>query len=76
VTAELQLGEGLQVSRKRVQRLERAARLSGLVARKCGRTTIRVPGVRVAADLVDRRFRPAGPDVLWVADIERHEAAV
>jgi putative transposase len=28
-----------------------------------------VPGVRVADDLVERRFRPAGPDVLWVADI-------
>src|SRR5205807_9188301 len=26
-------------------------------------------GVRVADDLVQRRFRPDGPDVLWVADI-------
>jgi putative transposase len=69
VTAELRLGEGVVVSRKRVQRLMRAARLSGLVARKRGRTTIRVPGVRVADDLVERRFRPAAPDVLWVADI-------
>lgn len=47
----------------------RAAGISGLVARKRGRTTIRVPGVRVADDLVRRSFRPAGPDVLWVADI-------
>jgi putative transposase len=47
----------------------RQAELSGLVARKRGRTTIRVPGVRVADDLVQRDFRPAGPDVLWVADI-------
>jgi putative transposase len=69
VTAELRLGEGVVVSRKRVQRLMRAARLSGLVARERGRTTIRVPGVRVADDLVERRFRPAAPDVLWVADI-------
>jgi putative transposase len=69
VTAELQLGEGIVVSRKRVQRLMRAAGLSGLVARKRGRTTIRVPGVRVADDLVERRFRPDAPDVLWVADI-------
>jgi putative transposase len=69
VTAELRLGEGVVVSRKRVQRLMRAARLSGLVARRRGRTTIRVPGVRVADDLVERRFRPAAPDVLWVADI-------
>jgi putative transposase len=69
VKAELRLGEGVVVSRKRVQRLMRAAGVSGLVARKRGRTTIRVPGVRVADDLVERRFRPAAPDVLWVADI-------
>jgi putative transposase len=69
VTAELRLGEGVVVSRKRVQRLMRAAGLSGLLARKRGRTTIRVPGVRVADDLVERRFRPKAPDVLWVADI-------
>jgi putative transposase len=69
VTAELRLGEGVVVSRKRVQRLMRAAGLSGLLARKRGRTTIRVPGVRVADDLVERRFRPEAPDALWVADI-------
>ena len=69
MTAELRLGDGVAVSRKRVQRLMRQAGLSGLVARKRGRTTIRVPGVRVADDLVERRFRPAAPDVLWVADI-------
>jgi putative transposase len=69
VTAELRLGQGVVVSRKRVQRLMRGAGLSGLVARKRGRTTIRVPGVRVADDLVERRFRPDRPDVLWVADI-------
>jgi putative transposase len=69
VTAELRLGEGVEVSRKHVQRLMRAAGLSGLVARKRGRTTIRVPGVRVADDLVERHFRPDRLDVLWVADI-------
>jgi transposase InsO family protein len=69
VQAELRLGEGVEVSRKRVQRLMRAAGLSGLVARRRGHTTIRVPGVRVADDLVERRFRPDAPDVLWVADI-------
>jgi len=69
VRAELRLGEGVEVSRKRVQRLMRQAGISGLVARKRGRTTIRVPGVRVADDLVERRFRPAGPGVLRVADI-------
>jgi putative transposase len=69
VQAELRLGEGVVISRKRVQRLMRAAGLCGLVSRKRGRTTIRVPGVRVADDLVERCFRPAAPDVLWVADI-------
>jgi hypothetical protein len=28
-----------------------------------------VPGVRVADDLGERRFRPDDPNVLWVADI-------
>jgi putative transposase len=38
-------------------------------AQKRGRTTIRATGVRVADDLVGRDFRPAAPNVLWVADI-------
>ena len=37
--------------------------------KKRGRTTIRVPGVRVADDLVERQFRPDAPNVLWLADI-------
>jgi putative transposase len=41
VQAELRLGHGILVSRKRVQRLMRQAEISGLVARKRGRTTIR-----------------------------------
>ena len=69
VSAELRLGDGVLVSRKRVQRLMRHAGLSGLVTRKRGKTTIRVPGVRVADDLVERDFRPTAPDLLWVADI-------
>jgi putative transposase len=69
VHAELRLADGIRVGRKRVERLMRQAGLSGLIRRKRGRTTIRVPGVRVADDLVARQFRPAAPDVLWVADI-------
>jgi transposase InsO family protein len=57
VQAELRLGHGVQVSRKRVQRLMRHAGVAGLVKVKRGKTTIRVPGVRVADDLVDRQFR-------------------
>jgi putative transposase len=69
VHAELALAHGIRVGRKRVERLMAQAGLSGLVARKRGRTTVRVPGVRVADDLVDRNFCPAAPNVLWVADI-------
>jgi transposase InsO family protein len=46
--AELRLARGVRVGRKRLERLTRTARISGVVARKRGRTTIWVPGVRVA----------------------------
>ena len=69
VHAELRLAYGIRVGRKRVERLMHEAGISGLVKRKRGHTTIRVPGVRVADDLVKRDFHPAAPDVLWVADI-------
>lgn len=69
IHAELRLAHGVRVSRKRVERLMRTAGISGLVPRKRGRTTIRVPGVRVADDLVGRQFSPEQPDVLWIADI-------
>jgi putative transposase len=69
IHAELRLEHGIQVGRKRVERLMRQAGISGLVRRRRGKTTIRVPGVRVADDLVERDFKPAAPNVLWVADI-------
>ena len=69
IHAELRLADGIRVGRKRVERLMRAAGITGLVARKRGRTTIRVPGVRVCEDLVDRAFLAAAPNRLWVADI-------
>jgi putative transposase len=69
IHAELRLAHGLRVGRKRVERLMREADLSGLVPKRRGRTTIRVPGVGVADDLVERQFRPAAPNRLWVADI-------
>lgn len=61
--------EGVRVGRKRVERLMRREGISGLVERKRGHTTIRVPGVRVADDLVERDFNPTEPNKLWVADI-------
>jgi putative transposase len=69
VHAELVLADGERLGRKRVERLMRAAGISGLVRRRRGRTTIRVPGVRVCEDLVDRAFGAEGPDRLWFADI-------
>jgi len=57
VHAELKLGQDVRCSRKRVERLMRQAGISGLVRVKRGRATIRVPGVRVADDLVERQFR-------------------
>jgi putative transposase len=69
IHADLRLAHGIRVGRKRVERLMREAGVSGMVRRKRGRTTIQVPGVRVAEDLVERRFRPAAPNVLWVADV-------
>jgi putative transposase len=62
--------EGVRVGRKRVERLMRARQLSGSVPRKRAKTTIRVDGVRPAADLVARDFAPSAPDQLWVADIK------
>src|SRR4051812_36967886 len=47
----------------------RAAGISGLVRRKRGRTTIRVPGVPVAHELIERRLRRMAPNVLWIADV-------
>jgi putative transposase len=69
IHAELRLIDGVHVARKRVERLMRQANISGLMPRKKGRTTIRVPGVRVCEDLVDRNFLAAAPNRLWVADI-------
>ena len=69
IHAELRMADGVRIARKRVERLMREAGISGLVAKKRGKTTIRVPGVRVCEDLVDRGFLAAAPDRLWVADI-------
>lgn len=62
--------QGIRVGRKRIERLMRAGNLSGLHKRRKGKTTIRVQGVRVASDLVERDFNPEAPNRLWCADIK------
>jgi putative transposase len=69
IHAELRLEQGIWVGRKRVARLMKAAAISGIRPRKRWQTTIRVPGVEPATDLVQRDFRPDAPNLLWVADI-------
>jgi putative transposase len=69
IHAELRIAHGIRVARKRVERLMRAAGISGLLSRKRRRTTVRLPGIRVAPDLVERDFRPIGPNQTWSADI-------
>jgi putative transposase len=61
---------GIRVGEKRVERLMRAAGLSGDHRRRKGKTTIRVQGVRVADDLVERDFNPQAPNRLRCADIK------
>ena len=56
IWSDLVLDDGERISRKRVERLMRQAGLSGLITKKWRATTIRVPGVRVADDLLDRNF--------------------
>lgn len=61
--------EGVRIGRKRVERLMRAAGLQGARRRKFITTTRRDAHAQSAPDLVQRDFRAAGPDQLWVADI-------
>jgi putative transposase len=69
VHAELRR-QGVRVGRKRAERLMRMAGISGSHRRREGKTTIRVEGVRVATDLVDRNFVAAAPNRLWMSDIK------
>jgi putative transposase len=69
IHAELRLEHDIHVGRKRVERLMKTAGISALVPRKRRRTTVRLPGVRIAPDLVERDFRPDSPDETCAADI-------
>jgi putative transposase len=69
IWADLVVDDGERIGRKRVERLMRQAGLSGLITKKYKATTVRVPGVRVAEDLLDRDFSADAPNRCWVADI-------
>ena len=56
IHAELVLGQGMHVARKRVARLMRAAGLRGVQKRRFVRTTVSDPSERWAPDLVERNF--------------------
>src|ERR1700727_3656092 len=69
IHAELRLEHDVRVGRKRVQGLMKLAGISGVRPQKRVGTTIRIPGITPAGDLVERQFGPDRPNVLWVADI-------
>lgn len=72
VHAELRLGLGLAVGRKRVARLMRDASIRGVCHR---RKTRHRPDTATHDDLVLRRFHADGPDRVWFTDITQHRAA-
>jgi putative transposase len=75
VHAELRLGEGIRVGRKRVERLMRQHGIVGVHRRRsAGRTRSdsAASAASCAADLVHRRFVADRPDALWVSDITQH----
>ena len=73
VHAELRLGLGIRIGRKRVARLMRAAGLAGVCHRRKRRGWRPAPATHL--DLVQRRFVPQAPDTVWFTDITQHRAA-
>jgi putative transposase len=70
VHAELRLGMGLPIGRKRVARLMRQAEICGIGGAR--KTRRRRPDPAVYDDLVQRRFVADGPDRLWCTDVTEH----
>ena len=70
--AELRLGLGIEVGRKRVERLMRQAGIEGVYRRRRRGCTRRDPQAIPSDDLVNRRFAVTEPDRLWVSDITEH----
>lgn len=72
VHAELRLGAGIEVGRKRVARLMRLAGIEGIYRRRRRGCTRRNPQATPHEDLVDRCFDVDAPDRLWVSDVTEH----
>ena len=70
IHAELRLGLGVRVGRKRVARLMRLADLQGVCHRRKRRGW--KPALAPHEDLVKRVFRAEAPDRLWFSDITEH----
>jgi putative transposase len=70
IHAELRLGHGIRVGKKRVARLMCTAGVRSIHRRRKVRTTRRDPEAAVAPDLVERDFAAPSPDALWVSDIK------
>jgi putative transposase len=67
--------KNIPVARCTVERLMRELGLSGARRGKAFKVTTRHDDRQHRpADLVDRNFKSAAPNRLWVADLERHEA--
>ncbi len=71
VTAGLRLGLGVEVNRKRVERLMRQGRIQGIYRRRSRKNLV---NAATGEDLVKRGFTAAWPDALWLTDITEHPA--
>lgn len=69
IHAELADEHQILVGCKRVARLMRAAGLRGVAPGRWISTTVSDASAERALDRVERNFKAAGPDQLWVADI-------
>jgi len=69
VTAELRLGVGVEVNRKRVARLMRQARIQGIYRRRGRKNLV---NAATEDDLVKRDFTATWPGALWLTGITEH----
>lgn len=72
VHAELRLGLGVRIGRKRVARLMRSAGLCGVYRRRLRGCTRRDPAAEPHPDLVRRMFSVDAPNRLWCMDVTQH----